>query len=147
MRFTGVGIADADEHLVALRVERIGVGNGLQAGDGGDKVCAALVVAADLELALGQNLLHVTQPLLGARDEGRIREHVDHLPVLPLGLLSVGEVAVGLFHLLVVDVGHLHLGFGGLGDVGEEGDEVLVLGFGLSEGRGAAFLEPGVADR
>ena len=71
---------------------------------------------------------------------------VDHVPVFLLGVLRVVEVAVGLLHLLVVDVAHLHLRFGRFGRIGEEGDEVLVLGFGLGQRGGAAFLEPAVAD-
>ena len=55
--------------------------------------------------------------------------------VLFLGVLRVGGVAVGLLHLLVVDVAHLHLRFGSLRRVGEEGDEVLVLGLGLGQRR------------
>ena len=54
-------------------------------------------------------------------------------------------VAVGLLHLLVVDVRNLHLRFGGLRGIGEEGDEVLVLSLGLRVGRLAALFEPTVA--
>ena len=147
VRLAGVGVTDAEQHLVALGVKRIGVGYRLKAGDGGHKIFTALVIAADLEFALAQNLLHVAQFLLGARDEGRIREHVDHLPVFLLGHLRVGKVAVGLLHLLVVDVSHFHLGFGGFRSIGEEGDEVLVFGFSLSQRSRPAFLEPCIADR
>jgi len=34
-RFAGIGVADANESLIALGVERIGVGDGFKAGDGG----------------------------------------------------------------------------------------------------------------
>ena len=71
MRLAGIGVADAEQRLVALGVERIGVDHGLKAGDGGGIVLAALVVEADLRLALGQNLLHVAQLLLGARNQRR----------------------------------------------------------------------------
>ena len=54
----------------------------------------------------------------------------------------------GFFHLHVVDVGDLHLGFGSFRLVGEEGDEVLVFRFGPgSERQSAAFFEPRVTDR
>ncbi len=143
----GVGVADADQHLVALGVKRIGVCNRFKAGKGGNVVFAAPVVAADFEFALGQDLLHFTQALLGARNQRGIGKHVDHLPVFLLGLFGVDGIAVGLFHLLVVDVGDLHLGFGSLGGIGEEGNEVLILGFGLGESGGASLFEPGVTDR
>ena len=70
---------------------------------------------------------------------------IDHVPVLLLGALGVGVVAVRLLHLLVVDVADLHLRLGRFRRIGEEGDEVLVLGLGLGQGRGAALLEPTVA--
>ena len=44
-------------------------GDGLQARDGGGEVLHTLVVEADLRFALGEDLLHVAQFLLGARDE------------------------------------------------------------------------------
>ena len=113
VRLAGIGIADAQQRLVALGVKRIGIDHGLKAGDGGAKVLAALVVEADLGLALGQNLLHVAQLLLGAGHQRGVGEHVDHVPVFLLGALGVVVVAVGLLHLLVVDVGHLHLRLGG----------------------------------
>ena len=69
------------------------------------------------------------------------------VPVLALGVLGIGVIAVRLFHLLVVDVAHLHLRFGRLGSVGEEGDEVLVFGLGLRQRRRAALLEPAIAHR
>ena len=59
---------------------------------------------------------------------------------------GVGVVAVGLVHLAEVDVADAHLGLGGLGRVGEEGDEVLVLLLGLGEGSGSTLLEPAIGD-
>ena len=56
------------------------------------------------------------------------------------------RIAVRLFHLLEIDVADLHLRLGGLRRIGEEGDEVLVFGFGLGKRGGATLLEPGIAD-
>ena len=78
--------------------------------------------------------------------EGRIGKLLEHGAVFLLGMDGILRIAVRLFHLLEVDVADLHLGLGGLRSVGEEGDEVLVFRFGLGEGGGATFLEPGVAD-
>ena len=75
MGLAGIGIADAEQRLVALGVERVGIDHRLEAGDGCGVILAALVVEADLGLALGQNLLHVAQLLLGAGHQRRIREH------------------------------------------------------------------------
>ncbi len=56
-------------------------------------------------------------------------------------------VAVRLLHLLVIDVGHLHLRLGRFGGGREEGDEILVFGLGLRQSRRTALFEPGVAHR
>ena len=141
----GIGIANAQQGLVALGVQRVGIHHSLQARNGSGVILPASVIEANLGFALGQNLLHVAQLLLGAGRQRRVREQIDHRAVLPLGVLGVRIVAVRLLHLLVVDVAHLHLRLGGFRGIREEGNEVLVLGLGLSEGRGAALLEPGVA--
>ena len=147
VRLAGIGVANAQQRLVALGVERIGIDHGFQPGDGRDKVLAAIVKEADLGLPFGQYLLHVAQLLLGARHQRRVRKGIDHVPVLLLGALCVQVIAVGFLHLLVEDVGHLHLRFSRLWGLGEEGDEVLVLGLGLGKGRGAALPKPTVAHR
>ena len=114
---------------------------GLQVGNGRVEVLAAPVVEADLRFPLCQNLLHIAQLLLGARNQRGIRKHVDHGPVFLLRIQRVGVVAVGLLHLLVVDVAHLHLCFGRFRRVGEEGDEVVVLRLGLGQGRGTTVSD------
>ena len=129
-----------------MAVLRIGVDDGLIAGDGGGPVAASGVEGGDVGLARGQDLLHLAQPLLGLRDQGGIGELLQHQAVLFLGVRGLGVVAVGLVHLAEVDVADAHLGLGGLGRVGEEGDEVLVLLLGLGEGGGAAFLVPAIGD-
>ena len=98
-------------------------------------------------LPLGQHLLHLQQPLLGLRHQRAVRKLHDELAILFFGAPGVGRIAVRLLHLLVMDVGDLHLRFRRLGHIGEEGDEVLVLAFGLRHGGGAAFLVPGIANR
>ena len=101
---------------------------------------------ADGVLPRCQDLLRLAQALLGARHQCGVGELLDHQPVFLLGALGVGWIAVRLLHLHVVDVGDLHLRFGGFGLIGEEGDEVLVLGLRLLQRCCAAFLVPGIAD-
>ena len=67
------------------------------------------VESADLVFPLGQDLLYIAQMLLGAGNERRVGELVDHLPVFLLSAIHVDRVAVRLFHLHVVDVGNAHL--------------------------------------
>ena len=104
------------------------------------------VEGGDRGLARGHDLLDLAQTLLGLRHEGGLGELLEHEAVLFFGVSGLGVVAVGLVHLAEVDVADAHLGLGGLGSVGEEGDEVLVLLLGLGEGCGAAFLVPAVGD-
>ena len=49
-RFAGVSIANAQQRLVALGVEREGVNHGLEPGDGSGEIFAAQIVEADLGL-------------------------------------------------------------------------------------------------
>jgi hypothetical protein len=144
--FVGVGIADGDERLIAVTEKRIAVGDGLQAGNGSGPLFARGIEFANFELALGENFLHFAETLLGARDERRVGELLEHGAVFLLGMDGILRIAVRLFHLLEVDVADLHLRLGGLRRIGEEGDEVLVFGFGLGERGGATLLEPGIAD-
>ena len=55
-------------------------------------------------------------------------------------------IAIGLIHLLVMDIADAFLGFGGFLHVGIEQDEIFVLGFSLSQTGGAPFSKPTVGD-
>src|SRR5579862_408203 len=141
-----VGAAQIEERLIRVAVERISVGDGLQARDGGRIAVAQIVEVSDHVFAARQHLLHLQQTLLGLRDERTVGELQDHLAILFFGAQGVGGIAVRLLHLAEVDIGDLHLRLSRFGHVGEEGDEVLVLAFGLGHGGGAALGVPGVAD-
>src|SRR5581483_5368488 len=72
---------------------------------------------------------------------------LDELLIFLFGAHSMGEVAVRLLHLLVVDVGDLELRLGGLGHVGEESLEIAIVGFGLCKSGAAAFGVPRIGFR
>ena len=59
----------------------------------------------------------------------------------------MGEVAIRLFHLLIMDVGELELCLGRLRHVGEEGFKILVFDFGLGQRGGTALGVPGISHR
>ena len=80
------------------------------------------------------------------RRELAVGELLGKLLALVFGAQGVQGVAVGLLHLLIVDVADLFLGFGGLFHGGVEKDEIFILGFGLRQAVGAAFAEPGVGN-
>src|ERR1035441_7899841 len=126
-----------DGELVHHRLEAVG---------GGREAALFLIQCAHAELAVGQHFLNVAQLLLRQGSELAVGELGHELLAFLLGAEGVHGVAVGLVHLLVVDVADLFLGFGGLFHGGIEQDEVLILGFGLRQSVTAAFAEPGVGD-
>src|SRR5580692_5115024 len=114
---------------------------------GGSGVVAAFVIkVAHQILAFGNGLLNVTQQLLGLIDILAVGKLHDQLAAFVFRAYGLGLVAIGLVHLLIVDLADLLLRFGGLFHGGIEQDEILVLGFGLRQTGGAAFPEPTVGD-
>ena len=141
-----VALGELPEGLVGLAVNRELIDHRLEAVGRGREAALLLIQGADAELAVGQHFLNVAQLLLRQGRELGVGELQDQLLAFLLRAQCVHRVAVRLFHLLVVDVADLFLGFGGLFHRGIEEDEVLVLGFGLRQPVAAAFAEPGVGD-
>src|ERR1019366_7440177 len=141
-----VALGELPEGFVGLAVDGELVHHRLEAVGGGREAALFLIQCAHAELAVGQHFLNVAQLLLRQGSELALGELGHELLAFLLGAEGVHGVAVGLVHLLVVDVADLFLGFGGLFHGGIEQDEVLILGFGLRQSVTAAFAEPGVGD-
>src|SRR5581483_121551 len=87
------------------------------------------------------------QALLGFGDQLAVRVLLDEIAIFLFRTRGMREVAIGLLHLAIMDVGDLELGFRRFRHVREEGLEVLVFVFGLCERGGATFGVPRVANR
>ncbi len=140
------GLAQQEEGLVGLAVERVALGEGSQTGGGRAVAAFDGVETAHSIFALGDHFLDLAEHLLHLRHELAVGEPEQRIAALGLGLQCVDRIAVGFLHLLVVNLAYLLLGFHGLFHAREEGDEVLILGFGLGEGVGAALPVPTVGD-
>ena len=131
------------QRLVGFAVKRITFHQRLQAGYGSRVRAFEEIKTANAELALGDNFLHLQQPFSGFPDHLLVVGILhDHLAIFLLGANGVGEVAVGLFHLLVMDIGDFHLGLGGFRHVGKEGFKVLIFLLRLRQTCGTAFRIP-----
>ncbi len=142
-----VRIAKTHQNVVRVAELRIGIDHRLVTRNGRRPVLAGRIVVRDVGLAGRKNLLHLAQPLLRLRNQCRLRELLQHQPVLLLRMDRLRIVAVGLVHLPEVDVTHTHLGLGSFRSVGEEGDEVLVLALGLRQRGSSALAVPAVSNR
>jgi hypothetical protein len=80
------GVAQVDQHVVHVAVERIGIDDGLVAGDGGGPICVGCVKGGDIGFAGGQRLLHLAQTLFGLRHQRRIGELLQHQAILGFGV-------------------------------------------------------------
>src|ERR1700733_65167 len=141
-----IGVAKPNQDIVHVAVLRIGGDDGLVARDDGRVVVMSRVKRGDLRLPSGHDLLHLAQALFCLRHKGRFGELLQHQAVFFFRVDGLGVVAVGFVHLAEIDVTDPHLGLGGLGCVGKEGNEVLVLLFGLGESCGAALFVPAIGD-
>ena len=115
----------------------------------GRRRVASLVVIkhAGLVFARRQHFLDVAQLLLSIGSELAVGELHQQLPAFIFGANGLLAVAVGLLHLLVMDVADLLLGLGSFFHGRIEEDKVLVFGFGLRPGVRAAFAVPAIRDR
>jgi len=135
------------QSFIGLAVERILFHQGTQPRDRRRIRLPKVIEPSDSKFAIRQHFLDLQQPLLGLGDQLAVGKLQDQIPILILGSLGVGVVAVRLFHLLILDVGNLQLRLSRFRHVGKECDEVFVFLFGLRQGSGAAFGVPGIAHR
>jgi hypothetical protein len=98
---------------------------------------AQVVELSDAELALGEDFLNFHQTNFCFGNELAFGKLEDQVAILIFGATGVSEVAIRLFHFLIVNVGDLKLCFGRLRHVGEEGDEVFVFDLGLRQRGGS----------
>ena len=139
-------MSQQEKSFVGTAEQGITVDQCLQARDGRRISLPQVIEASDVVFALGQNFLYFAQALLGFLQKFAVGILQDHLPVFFLGAHRVRVVAIGLFHLLVVDVRDFQGSLGGFRHVRKEGAEILVLDFRLLESGGAAFGVPGISD-
>src|ERR1019366_3207944 len=141
-----VALGELPQGFVGLAVDGELVHHRLEAVGGGREAALLLIQCAHAEFAIGQHLLNVAQLLLRQGSELAVGVCRDELFAFLLRAQRVHGVAIRLFHLLVVDVADLFLGFGGLFHGRIEQAEVLVFGFSLRQSVTAAFTEPSVGD-
>ena len=90
-----------------------------------------MIVVPDPEFPFGQGLLDVTQELLRFRNEFAVGVLGDQRAAFILRPQSLDRVAIGLLHLLIVNLADLLLRFGRFGHGGIEQFEIFVFGFRL----------------
>src|SRR5579872_7191888 len=117
--FFFVGVAHHVQNIVGAAVQGIGINRRLQAGNCGSPLLLQTVKASNTIFTLCQHLLHFAQMLLGFGQELAVGILLDERPIGVFGALGLCVVAVGFFHLSVMDGRDLQLCFGGFGHVGE----------------------------
>ena len=136
------------ESFVGLAVERVAIDQRLQPRDRSGIRSAKIIETSYAIFTFRNHLLHLQQLLLGLGNHLLVVGILqDYLPVLLLGTDRMSEVAVGLFHLLKMNVGDLYLRLSRFRHVGEESFEVLIFLLGLCQRRSAALRVPRIRQR
>ena len=141
-------MSEQEQSVIGPAVQGIAVLERLQPRNRRGKSLSQIIKAANAEFALGDHFLHLQEFLSCLRNHfwvvGILR---DHFAIFLFGPHCMGEVAVGLLHLLIMDVGDFDRRFCGLRHIGEEGPEVFVFLLGLCKRGGASLGVPGIGQR